>query len=115
MGLQAKSIVLTDNASQALEKLEASPKPPSISIARRTHALKPILLADCLYGEVVKKEMIPLDLSKKYGIENLFVVDLPSFWRLLYTIVRDRGERYIVAIDIVDHRKYDKWFPNRGR
>ena len=63
MGLQAKSVVLTDNASQALEKLEASPEQSSISIARRTHALKPILLSDCLHGEVVKKEMIPRDLS----------------------------------------------------
>jgi len=42
-------------------------------------------------------------------------VDLPSFWRLLYTIVRDRGERYIVIVEIVDHRAYDRWFPGRGR
>ncbi len=115
MGLRAKSLILTDNASQALEKLETSREPPSSSIARRVRALKPILLSDCLHGEVVKREMIPPDLRKKYGVENLFVEDLPSFWRLMYTIVRDRGERYIVVIEIVDHRKYDKWFPSRGK
>ncbi|HEY7588139.1 MAG TPA: hypothetical protein VIB49_05270 [Thermoplasmata archaeon] len=86
-----------------------------MSIARRVRALKPILLADCLQGEVVKKGRIPGTLKERHGLENLFVEDLPSFWRLLYTIVRDRGERYIVIVEIVDHRAYDRWFPGHGR
>ncbi|HYU05883.1 MAG TPA: hypothetical protein VEM77_01715 [Thermoplasmata archaeon] len=63
----------------------------------------------------MKKDRIPKALKDKHGLENLFVEDLPSFWRLLYTIVRDRGERYIVVVEIADHRVYDRWSPGRSR
>ena len=115
MGLRAKDVVLSSVAAEALETLEAKTDPNSASIARRVRTLRPILLTDCLHGEVVKKVRIPKALRDRHGLENLFVEDLPSFWRLLYTIVRDRGERYIVIVEIVDHRGYDRWFPGRGR
>lgn len=114
MGLRAEEIVLSSAAPQALKGLEESSDPTSASTARRIRALRPILLADCLHGEVVKKDLIPRALRDRYGLENLYVEDLPSFWRLLYTIVRDRGGRYIVVVKIVDHETYDKWFPGRG-
>jgi len=115
MGLHAKDIVLSASAADSLTALEASPDGESTSIARRVRALRPVLLADCLHGEVVKKRQIPSALKDRHGLENLFVEDLPSFWRLLYTIVRDRGERYVVIVEIVDHRAYDRWFTGRGR
>jgi len=114
MGLRARDVVLSRPASQALQALEASSAPTSASIARRIRALRPILQADCLHGEVVKKDRIPEALRKKHGLENLFVEDLPSFWRLLYTIVRDRSERYIVVVEVVGHKVYDRWFLGRG-
>ena len=51
---------------------------------------------------------------ERYGLENLYVENLPSFWRLLYTIVRDRGVRYIVIVELVDHETHSQWFPGRG-
>lgn len=115
MGLRAKDIVLTESAAGALERLETSSNPSHLSVARRARALRPVLLADCPHGEVVRKELIPKVLRERYGVENLFVEDLPSFWRVLYTIVRDRGQRFIVIVEIVDHRQYDRWFPGRVR
>ena len=115
MGLRAREIVLSPGAGESLRRLERSSSPTSTSIARRVHDLRPILLTDCLRGEVVKKDRIPKALRDRHGLENLYVEDLPSFWRLLYTIVRDRGERYIVVVEIVDHKTYDRWFPGRGR
>ena len=115
MGLRAKDIVLSSSATESLEELQASSDPNSASIGRRIRAVKPILLADCLHGEVVKGDRIPKALRDRHGLENLFVEDLPSFWRLLYTVVRDRGERYIVVVEIVDRRTYDRWFRRRGR
>lgn len=115
MGLRAREIVLSPAAAKALEGLERSHDPGLASIGRRIRSLKSILLADCLHGEVVKKEGVPKRLRERYELENLFVEDLPSFWRLLYTIVRDRGERYIVLVEIVDHRAYSRWFPGRDR
>lgn len=114
MGLRAKEIALSPAAAKALERLESSRDPGSASIGRRIRALKPILLGDCLHGDVVKKAAIPKTLRERHGLENLFVEDLPSFWRLLYTIVRDRGERYFVIVEVVDHRTYSRWFPGRG-
>ena len=115
MGLRPKNIVLSSSAAESLEELQAGSAPNSPSIVRRVRALKPILLADCLHGEVVKGDRISKRLKGKHGLENLLVEDLPSFWRLLYTIVRDHGERYIVVVEIVDHRTYDGWFRSRSR
>jgi len=115
MGLRARDIILSSAAAESLSRLEGSPDPAFGSIARRVRSLRSILLADCLHGEVVKKNRIPRGLRAKYGLENLYVEDLPSFWRLLYTIVRDRGERYIVVVGIADHATYDAWFRGRVR
>ena len=104
MGLRAKDVVLSSAAAESLQELQTGSAQNSASIVRRVRALKPILLADCLHGEVVKGDRILKGLKDRHGLENLFVEDLPSFWRLLYTIVRDRGERYIVVVEIVDHR-----------
>lgn len=114
MGLRARDVVLSPAAADSLHRLEQSPDRAPASIARRVRALRSVLLADCLHGEVVKKDRIPRVLRDRYGLENLYVEDLPSFWRLLYTIVRDRGERHIVVIEIVDHETYSRWFPGRG-
>jgi hypothetical protein len=115
MGLRAKDIVLSSSASQSLEELQRGSDPSAASIVRRIRALRPILLADCLHGEVVKGARIPKTLKDRHGLENLFVEDLPSFWRLLYAVVRNRAERYIVIVEIVDHRTYDGWFRRRNR
>jgi len=115
MGLRAKDVVLSSAAAESLQELQTGSAQNSASIVRRVRALKPILLADCLHGEVVKGDRIPKALKHRHGLENLFVEDLPSFWRLLYTIVRDRGERHIVVVEIVDHRTYDGWSRSRSR
>jgi hypothetical protein len=111
----AREVVLSPSAAASLREREASSEGEGKSIARRARDLRNVLLKDCLHGEVVRKAAIPRVLAAQYGLENLFVEDLPSFWRLLYTIVHEGTDRVIVVIEIVDHRKYDRWFPNRGR
>lgn len=113
-GLTAKDVLLSATAKADLVALEASKDKQAPSIVKRARALRAVLLADCLHGEVVKKERIPKEL-RELPLENLYVEDLPSFWRFLYTISRDRGERYVVVVRIVDHGTYSKWFPGRRR
>ena len=113
--IPAKEIRLAGRASDSLESLLTSSSPDLRTVAKRVHGLKAILLADCLHGEVVPKSAIPSTLRHSYGLENLYVEDLPSFWRLLYTVVRIDGQRVIVVIEIVDHRAHSKWFPGRRR
>ena len=68
-----------------------------------------------MHGEVVRGSAIPPTLVRRYGLENLYVEDLPDFWRLLYTIVREAGRRVIVIVSITDHSAYTRWFPGGKR
>jgi hypothetical protein len=115
MGLGAREIVLSSAAASALKKLESGDVQGGVTVARRVRSLRAILLSDILHGEVVKKDSIPRRIHLEYGAENLYVGDLPSFWRLLYTVVHIGEERHIVVLEIVDHPTYDKWFPGRRR
>lgn len=61
---------------------------------------------DGQWGEVIPKRAIPRYFRKRYGVENLYCIDLASFHRCFYTIVG----RDIVFLDLVDHDTYDDWF-----
>lgn len=111
----ASEILLAESASGTLDGLEEDPSPIRKSIARRVHELRSILLADCLHGEVVRKGAIPNSFRAKYGLDNLYVEDLPDFWRMLYTVVKSEGRRVIVILEIVNHKDYSRWFPGRRR
>jgi len=62
---------------------------------------------------VVKKDRIPRAFKARYAISNLYVEDLPGFWRLLYTVGKRGRERYVTVVAIVNHRTYDKLFGPR--
>ena len=113
--IPATAVLLSDGVSDALALLETDMSPNGRAVARRARALKSILLVDCLHGEVVKKGAIPKVLRVKYGLENLYVEDLPNYWRLLYTVVKQDAKRVAVVVEIVSHKMYDRWFPGRGR
>ncbi len=115
MGLAAKDVFLSEAAAETLARLEISSDPVARSIGRRVRTLRAIWLADCLHGEVVKVARIPKALAARYPVGNLYVEDLPNFWRLLYTVSTRESHRFVVVIEIVSHVQYDRWFPNRGR
>lgn len=71
--------------------------------------------SDFHYGEPVAKNLIPKEYIAKYGIANLFRVELPNFWRLLYTLVDGKTKIEIVAfvLDFIDHNEYNKKFGYR--
>ena len=74
-----------------------------------------LIKQDVHYGDPIAKNLIPEEYKIKYGIRNLFRVELPSFWRMLYTLTNDENEIEIIAfiLDIVDHPTYDKKFGYR--
>lgn len=116
MGLRAVGTHWSDDAESSIARLrlKRDSDPHARSILKRIDALRTILVLDLLHGEVVKKPL-PRELVAKYGVDNLFVEDLPSFWRLIYSIAREGNERHLLILEIVDHATYDKWFPGRGR
>ena len=71
-----------------------------------------LIKANHHYGEPIAKKLIPDEYKKKYGATNLFWVELPSFWRMLYTLTDGETEIEIIAfvLDVIDHDTYNKKF-----
>ena len=65
---------------------------------------------DPLVGRNVKKKLIPDKLIKKYGIDNLRIYNLPSAWRMLYTITAGEIEIISVVLDWMNHKDYERLF-----
>ncbi len=115
MTIPADSVLLSDNARSALDSLDGDKSPRAAAIAKRARSYRNVLLLDCQHGEVVRKSRIPRELATAYGIENLYVEDLPDYWRMLYSIVKSSGKRIVMILEIVDHKAYDRWLGFRGR
>lgn len=64
------------------------------------------------YGVPISKKLIPEDYKNRYNISNLFRVELPQFWRMLYTLTDGENEIEIIAfvLDVFDHKEYNKKF-----
>lgn len=64
------------------------------------------------YGSPIAKKLIPSEYKIRYGVTNLFRVELPNFWRMLYTLTDGETKVEIIAfvLDVVDHKEYNKKF-----
>lgn len=62
------------------------------------------------FGQPISKNLIAKYYKKEYGIKTLFRIQLPYYWRMVYSITNDR--LYIIAfvIEIIDHKEYNKRF-----
>jgi hypothetical protein len=63
-----------------------------------------------MYGAPVPKRLIPKEYLSKYHVQNLYRVELPFFWRMLYTLRDNKVEVIAFVLDIVDHKDYNKKF-----
>lgn len=71
-----------------------------------------LIKANIHYGEPIAKRLIPEEYKTKYGATNLFRVELPNFWRMLYTLTNGESQIEIIAfiLDVIDHKEYNKKF-----
>lgn len=68
------------------------------------------------FGDGIPKSLIPEEYKIKYGVTNLFRVELPNFWRMLYTLkAEDEIEIIAFILDIIDHNTYNKKFGYRKK
>ena len=69
-----------------------------------------LIKANFHYGNPIAKKLIPQEYKTKYGVTNLFRIELPNFWRMLYTLTEGETEIEIIAfvLDVIDHKVYDK-------
>jgi len=67
------------------------------------------------YGNHVSYKRIPKEYIEKYGAEKVFRVELPNFWRMLYSTGPAENEVDIFAfiLGIMDHKEYDRKFKKR--
>ena len=67
------------------------------------------------YGNPISKNLIPDEYKIKYGNINLFRVELPNFWRMIYTLTEGETKIEVIAfvLDIINHPTYDKKFGYR--
>ena len=75
-----------------------------------------LIKANPHYGDPIAKRLIPVEYIQKYGVTNLFRVELPAFWRMLYTLTDGESEVEIISfvLDIINHDAYDKKFGYQG-
>ena len=81
-------------------------------ILKAVHKKIGLIKEDIHYGNPIAKKLIPHEYKIKYNISNLFRVELPKFWRMLYTITNGDSEIEIIAfvLDVINHIEYNKRF-----
>lgn len=111
-------VVLSPDAEEVYKKLnsEAETNKQSRMILNAINNKKELIKANIHYGNPIAKNLIPREYIDKFGVNNLFRVELPAFWRMLYTLTNNEEIEIIAfVLDIIDHQTYDKKFGYKGR
>lgn len=107
-------IVLSQDAQKVYQYLNKEAEKSKIekSILKSIKQKAQLIKQNPHYGDPVSKKLIPKEYINKYHITNLFRVELPNFWRMLYTLTEGDTKIEIIAfvLDITDHKTYNKKF-----
>lgn len=76
------------------------------AIDKKIDALK----SNAYCGQQVVGKLIPGEYVREYHLENLYRMELPNFWRMLYTLAETEEETIAFVIDILDHKRYSRKF-----
>jgi len=80
------------------------------SLLRAIDRNKNLLRRDPFLGDQVPKRLILKVYIEKYCVDNLWRIELPGRWRLLYNIVGNEVEVTSFILDFFDHKKYNRVF-----
>ena len=86
-----------------------------ITLLNAINRLFDVIINNPFYGENAKKYLIPKEYRQKYDADNLFIADLPDYWRMIYTLESDEIEIIAFVLDIIDHDDYNKKFGFKKR
>ena len=107
-------VILSSDAEEVYKYLneQASKSKTEKMIFNAINKKVELIKANPHYGHPISKNLIPQEYNDKYGITNLFRVELPNFWRMLYTLTDGETKIEIIAfvLDMTDHSTYDKKF-----
>ncbi len=117
--MKAVRLILSPDAEQVYRDLNKKAPTSKLerSILNAIGKKAELIKANPHYGDAISKDKIPQDYKQKYGIANLFRVELPQFWRMLYSLTNGESEIEIIAfvLEISGHGKYDKMFGYRRK
>ena len=102
-----KIIFADEKIKMAWESVSETDK----DLAKQLFKAKEDIKENAFYGRAVLKKLIPKTYIKKYGIDNPWIYDLPSSWRLLYTIITpNKIEIISVVLNWMSHKEYTRLF-----
>jgi hypothetical protein len=61
-------------------------------------------------GTKIERKKFPKYYVKKYGIRNLYKINLDSKTRATYTLVADGAGVAVIILEVLDHKNYQKRF-----
>lgn len=111
-------VILSPEAEEVYATLNANAQNSKIdsSILNALNKKCDLIKANPHYGKPIAKNLILQEYKQKYGVTNLFRVELPNFWRMLYTLTNgEQIEIIAFVLDIIDHSDYDKKFGYKKR
>jgi hypothetical protein len=114
MPFRPESIIVLDapQASyEAWEPLAGRGEQPAHAVWKSPQKCLSRLRADAQWGEVIPKDSIPTYFRERYGVSNLYGMDLAAFHHSFHTI----ANRAVILLDVVDLPTYDQWFPGNRR
>ena len=92
---------------ESFEILEETDKDLYDQIDKATSEIK----RNVFCGRNVRKKLIPKKFSNKYNIDNLWIYNLRSGWRLLYSISSpDKIKILAIVLDWMNHKDYERLF-----
>ncbi len=106
-------VILSPEAKEVYTKLnkEINESKESKMLLKAINNKIELIKSNIHYGNPVAKNLIPEEYKKKFNTINLFHVELPAFWRMLYTLVdNEKVEIIAFVIDILNHKRYNKKF-----
>jgi len=112
-------VILSSDATKIYNDLKRKAPESKVDRTILTAITKKIELikSDPHYGDPISKDLIPRFYINKYDIKNLFRIELPNYWRMLYSLREGETEIEIIAfvLDITDHLTYNKKFGYKKR
>ena len=100
---------LDEELKKAFEKLKDSTSEEKLLYGWLSKAFSDIE-KNAFCGIQIPKKLIPKEYTKKYGIRNLWKFNLPSAWRLLYSVEGRDVKIISIVLEWLDHKNYERRF-----